>query len=81
MRREIIERIMCDLTVDLAALAAAHGRPAPEADLAALEADGIVRRDGDRIVVAEAFRPLSRVVAAAFDARLNLGPARHAVAV
>ena len=33
MRAEIIERIMCDLRVDVGAIAAAHGLPAPCADL------------------------------------------------
>ena len=81
MRREIIERLMCDMEVDVAAVAAAHRLPAPKVDLSALEVDGIVRRDGGRIRVAGDFRSLSRIVAAAFDTRLDLGGARHAVAV
>lgn len=81
LRREIIERLMCDLAVDPAAIAARYGRAAPAADLERLAADGVVRLNGSRIVVEEAFRPLVRVVAAAFDARLELGGTRHAVAV
>ncbi len=73
LRRAIIERIMCDLEADVAALAAAHGLPQPTADLAELEADGVVTWQRGRLRVREAFRPLARVVAAAFDARLASG--------
>ena len=81
MRGEIISRLMCELSADIAAIAAAHDLPEPEPDLSRLERDGIVRREGSRIVVEESFRPLARVVAAAFDAWLSVGEARHANAV
>lgn len=81
LRRDIIERIMCDLEVDVQAVAAAHGLPAPRPDLSVLEAEGIVRRDGDHLAVSDDFRTLSRVVAAAFDGYLSTGAGRHAVAV
>lgn len=90
LRASVIERIMCDLAVDLAAVAAAHGT-APghfAADLERLEplvADGLARRDGWRIMVTERGRPLVRAVAAAFDAYLECGAApgalRHSRAV
>jgi len=42
---------------------------------------GVVDRDGGRIYVTEAGRPLVRLVAAAFDAYLPKDQKRHSVAV
>jgi oxygen-independent coproporphyrinogen-3 oxidase len=81
LRRAIIERLMCDLAVDLDVMAGAYGLPVPHADLLELETLGVVSRTGSRIEIAEAFRPLTRVVAAAFDSRLAAAGARHAIAV
>jgi len=85
LRRAVIERLMCDLRVDLDAVAASQG-VAPRfagslAALAPLEADGLVRRTGAVIEVPDDARPLVRAVAACFDDRLGAGPARHARAV
>lgn len=81
MRGAIIEQLMTQLSVDPAAVARAHARPVPEADLGELEAAGIVVRDGTRITVNPDYRPLARLAAAAFDARLAAGSARHSVSV
>lgn len=86
LRRAVIEWLMCDLAVDLAALCRRHGRPAdhfaPElVALAPLAADGLVDIDGHRLCVAEPARPLVRVVAATFDQYLQVGETRHARAV
>ncbi|PWE18075.1 oxygen-independent coproporphyrinogen III oxidase [Marinicauda salina] len=81
MRRTIIEQLMCRLEADPVAIAAAHGLPAPEADLSDFLRDGVVAMDGSRIVIDPTYRPLARSVAAAFDARLANSTARHAVAV
>ena len=88
LRREVIERIMCDLEADLAAIAAAHAAdPAPllasAAGLGRFEADRLVRWDGRRVEVTEAGRPFVRSVAAVFDAYLaqDDGAPRHAQAV
>ena len=86
LRREIIERLMCDMNVDLAAIAELHGLDAdafdPElAALEPLEADGIVLRDGSRLVITEEGRPLMRAVCAVFDRYLEQGGARHSKAV
>lgn len=75
LRRAIIERLMCDLRVDLAELTTSHGFApdvlAPELEqLGALEADGLVRREGQVLVVPEAARAFTRVVCAVFDAYL-----------
>lgn len=74
VRAAVIERIMCDLKVDLDAVCAPFGwDPArlidPEA-LARLAGDGLIVRHGAVIEVTEPAYPLVRSVAAAFDAYL-----------
>ncbi len=88
LRRAVIESIMCELEVDLAAQAGVFGAdPAPLlADaqaLAGFQADGLVTWDGTRIEVTEAGRPFVRNVAALFDSYLKQQTEmpRHAVAV
>ncbi len=88
LRRAAINRLMCDLALDAAAMADAHGAPpdhfAPEiARLAAMARDGLVEIDGARIRVTERGRPALRAVAAEFDAYLAApDPAiRHSAAV
>jgi oxygen-independent coproporphyrinogen-3 oxidase len=85
-RRELIERVMCFLEVDLGEVAASHGVPRAELApmleaLAVLERDGVVRLAGDRVAVNEECRALVRSVAAAFDAYLNPTTGRHSLAV
>jgi oxygen-independent coproporphyrinogen-3 oxidase len=84
LRGFVIERIMCDGSVDLDAAAARFGA-APgwcdEGALDALAADGLLTRKGARITLTPAGRPLCRVVAAAFDAYLPKSEAKHSVAV
>lgn len=86
LRRTVIERIMCDFQVSPGQIALAEGAdPNGLADaepvLTGLRADGLVDRDGDRIVVTERGRPFVRAVAAAFDSYLPRGVARHSAAV
>lgn len=86
LRRDVIERVMCDYRVDLAALAVAHGSGlASFADalpaLGALEADGVITREGGLVTVVDAYRPLVRSVAACFDRYLDQGARRHSMAV
>ena len=86
MRRAIIERLMCDMTVDLAELCTAFSVPVsqfePELEcLETLERDGLVELDGPVITVPADARPLLRCVAAVFDAYLGQSTARHARAV
>jgi len=71
-RAEIIERLMCDLSVDLAEVCARHGRRpddlvAERARLAVLEADGLVTLDGDRLGMTALGAPWLRTAAQAFD--------------
>ncbi|HEY1365354.1 MAG TPA: oxygen-independent coproporphyrinogen III oxidase [Xanthobacteraceae bacterium] len=85
VRGAVIERLMCDFAVDLAHFSAAgriSGAFAAElAALAPLEAEGLVRLEGRRVAVTEQGRPFVRLVAAAFDAHLAQGRARHSIAV
>jgi len=86
LRRTVIEQIMCHFTANPSEIAADAGiDPTSLADaepaLGALEEDGIVERDGDRITVTDRGRPFVRAVAAAFDSYLARGVARHSVAV
>ncbi len=85
-RAEIIERLMCELEVDLDEVAARHGRLACGIeeelfDLGRFERDRLVRRDGRRVQVTERGRPFVRSVCAVFDRYLDGGRARHAAAV
>lgn len=86
LRADIIERLMCDLVVDLDIVTARHGTdPRAVSDafptLEALAQEGIATLDGARVGVAPAARPLARLVAAAFDIYLAAGQARHSAAV
>ncbi len=86
LRRTIIERLMCDMGVDLAKVCAAFDCPprrfAPElARLAPMAADGIIDLDGFRICVRDRGRPLLRSVAAVFDRYLEDSAGRHSQAV
>lgn len=82
-RGEIIERLMCALTVDLDAVCAAHGLDpliltAARRRLAPFAADGLVRLAGPRIEVTERGAPFVRQVCALFDVHLRPTPERHA---
>ncbi|MDO8607599.1 MAG: oxygen-independent coproporphyrinogen III oxidase [Phaeospirillum sp.] len=86
LRREIIERLMCDLEIDLDAVAGRHGVSADQFEaelnsLAPLQADGLVVVDGHRIAVTHDGRTLVRAVCAAFDRYLKAGEQRHSKAV
>jgi len=87
LRRAVIERLMCDLTVDFAAMARAHGRDADHFAAEAqrlhdLAADGLAIVEGTRVTVPDEARVALRVVASVFDARLAPSPTpRHAAAI
>ena len=86
VRRAVIETIMCDMAVDLAAVARRFDSdPATLMDAAPalqmFERDGLVKWSGYQVAVTERGRPFVRGVAAAFDARLAGGPGRHVTAV
>lgn len=86
LRRTVIERLMCDLEVDLAALATSFGRK-PEhfsAELDSMQdlrADGLVVKQGNTLRMTEEGRPLVRAAAARFDQYLRQGELRHSKAI
>lgn len=86
LRAAAIERLMCDFTLDYGGLA----REATGDDTALddateeidrLSRDGVVAREGRLLRVTDSGRPFVRLAAAAFDAYLRAGKARHSVAV
>lgn len=85
-RGEIIERLMCDFSVDFGAMAKTHFFREDAFDdakprLAALVDEGLVELEGRRLAITERGRPFVRLAAAAFDAYLEAKAARHSVAV
>jgi oxygen-independent coproporphyrinogen-3 oxidase len=85
LRAEIIERIMCDFSADLAPICARHGLAAEALMKAAprlqeLAADGVIALDGTSLAVQSDSRFLVRSVAA-FDAHLDRARERHSRAV
>jgi oxygen-independent coproporphyrinogen-3 oxidase len=81
MRARIIERLMCDFAVDLEAEAPGHDFGAELKALEDLSADGVVAVDRNRVTITEDGKPFVRLAAAAFDAYLTAGKARHSMAV
>lgn len=85
-RADIIERIMCDMAVDLPQIAQLHGRD-PESAIVdrsrmdSLIANGAVTMSGDRLSVNDGAEFLVRSVASAFDAHLARSAATHSRAV
>lgn len=82
LRGEIIERLMCTFSVDLAEICCRHQVSLPSflAEIEALPAlvdDGLVERQGDRLNVTERGQPLVRFVCAAFDHHLHHADGRH----
>ncbi|MBE1204354.1 oxygen-independent coproporphyrinogen III oxidase [Aminobacter carboxidus] len=86
MRAWLIERLMCDFAFSRCELLSRFGEPAraviAEAELlAAGDRDSVFVCAGNRFVVTERGKPFLRSIAAAFDAYLGQGTARHSIAV
>lgn len=82
LRAGIIERLMCDLSIDLRNFGGADGFRAELAALAPLADAGLLAIEGETIIIAEPGRPLVRLAAAAFDTYLTAAqPTRHCRAV
>jgi oxygen-independent coproporphyrinogen-3 oxidase len=76
LRRTIIERLMCDFAVDLDAVANSFHAPVSglQPSLERLDAyltEGFVEFDGHKLRITKRGRPLTRLIAAAFDAYLS----------
>ena len=85
-RGELIERLMCDLAVDLAEVCARHGRrladlSAERTALVKFQEDGLIAWSGDRLEITEAGRPVIRSVCAVFDAFFAPEAKRHSRAL
>jgi oxygen-independent coproporphyrinogen-3 oxidase len=85
-RAELISRLMCELAVDIAELAQQFGfRPDGLASdflkLKQMESEGIVRIDGESIVVTELGRPFVRSICATFDKYFANTGGRHSQGV
>jgi oxygen-independent coproporphyrinogen-3 oxidase len=80
VRGAAIERVMCDLAIDLDTVAREIDVQAVAAELSPLAAQGICVIDGTRVRVTESGRPYTRLVAACFDGRRSTA-ARHSMAV
>ena len=86
LRAHVIERLMCDGTVDLVGAATRFDSPddwyeAEKEALADLETDALITRDGPRLTLTETGKPLARIVASTFDSYLQRREARHSIAV
>jgi oxygen-independent coproporphyrinogen III oxidase len=85
-RGEIIERLMCDMRVDLEAVSLRHQRGLEdlggfEGALQSFLRDGLADLENGVLTVTEAGRPLVRSIASIFDAYLTREPDRHAKAI
>lgn len=86
LRRFVIEKIMCDMAVDLGEACQRHSMADGALDqalqrLQPMIDDGLVTVAGRSLNVSEAGRVWVRNIAAAFDAYLGLDKARHSSAV
>lgn len=85
-RGEIIERLMCDLSVDLGAVCARHGRQIAELDdslrrLAPFIGDGMVKIESGTLHVIGLGRLVIRSICAAFDQHFAPEAGRHSRAL
>ncbi|MDE2065633.1 MAG: coproporphyrinogen dehydrogenase, partial [Bradyrhizobium sp.] len=80
-RGRIIERLMCDFFVDLAATAPGADFSGELALLAPMVRDGLAEVNGTKLTVTEAGRAVVRVIAAAFDSYRRPATAQFSKAV
>ena len=83
VRGALIERLMCDLAVDLGVFGP-DDYAAEKERLLQFALDGLVVLDGERVSVTEAGRPFIRNIAAVFDRYLpkaGAGPKQHSQAI
>jgi oxygen-independent coproporphyrinogen III oxidase len=81
LRGAIIERLMCDLAVDLENFGGKEQFATELATLRPLCEHGLLEMNGGHIAITERGRPYLRIAASAFDAYLAAAEKRHSVAV
>ena len=82
VRGRVIERLMCDLAVDLDSIRTENAADVEMPDLSDLVRDGLVVNHGNRLKIPENCRMLARIVAARFDAYQPASMAtRHSASV
>ncbi len=86
VRRHIIERLMCDLEIDLEAVEREYNLPADSfgAEIEALEIlqkDGLLDLDEKRVQISDNGRFLVRTICAVFDTYLGKGIGKHSRSV
>lgn len=86
LRSAVIERLMCDLRVDVGEVCRSHGFAPDTLDESLdqarrLATEGLCVVRGRTVLVGEPARRLVRAAAACFDERLPAAPARHSRAV
>jgi oxygen-independent coproporphyrinogen-3 oxidase len=87
LRARMIERLMCEMSIDLDMAAAEAGLEVRDyfadelARLTPFMQAGLIKVDPHRIAVTEKGRPYLRVLASTFDAYLRTGRGRHSLAV
>jgi len=85
LRGHIIERLMCDLHIDLSAVRqagdGASGFSSEFDRLADFQAEGTVEIAAERTRITDKGRPFARLIAAVFDSYLQNTRARHSAAV
>ncbi|MEJ8308849.1 oxygen-independent coproporphyrinogen III oxidase [Agrobacterium larrymoorei] len=86
VRAYVIERIMCDFSLDLSALTALYGNASLTAveearHFAQTDCDGLVHLKADHFALTDTGKPFARSIAARFDTYLSNGRGRHSLAV
>lgn len=86
LRAYVIERLMCDFSVDLNRMEEEFGGlvlpvVAEMHQVAREDQDGFINFDGNTFQIKPLGRPFARLIASQFDAYLNRGLARHSIAV
>ncbi|MFD1254810.1 Oxygen-independent coproporphyrinogen-III oxidase [Devosia equisanguinis] len=85
LRGHAIETLLCHFAIgpaDLATFGAAGAALHEELlAMARVDKDGLLVLDGETVIVTDAGRPFIRTIAARLDAYLDLGTARHSIAV
>jgi oxygen-independent coproporphyrinogen-3 oxidase len=85
MRAKVIEKLMCDLSVDVAQVAAEFGAASDYfagelEDLYPFEAEGLVCVSGNKVSIPTRWRVAVRLICSVFDSYLS-GQSKHALAV